>query len=385
MTNLPVPVIGEAQLLLEKLVARPPQCGPCRVNRQLVLYGAGNMGRLAADLLQRLQIPVEYAVDRSPPADRMLAGRIPVIKPDEVPREHLATHLIGVCVVFAPYGQIHWELANMGWRHIVPFYDIAETYVDRVPMGNGWFSGPLEAGEKARIDQVLSCWDDDHSRAAHLQFLAWRLHREEWYFPDAPVTIDNRFFIPPVLNSLRPDEFFVDAGAYRGTVIRRFIHETNGKFRGIAAIEPDRENVSHLRSLVAQSVNSAITLHECALGRSEGTAPFRHGLDMGSRLDSKASENVHVFRLDDLYLPLSFIKLHVEGGEYDALLGGLRSLRDNRPLLAVTVYHSRDGLWKIPHLLMSELENYAFYFRLHAWCGTGGVMYGIPRERSAKN
>jgi hypothetical protein len=28
------------------------------------------------------------------------------------------------------------------------------------------------------------------------------------------------------------------------------------------------------------------------------------------------------------------------------------------------------------------LPNYRFFFRAHSWCGTGGVVYAIPKERS---
>jgi hypothetical protein len=30
---------------------------------------------------------------------------------------------------------------------------------------------------------------------------------------------------------------------------------------------------------------------------------------------------------------------------------------------------------------MDALPRYRFLFRLDSWCGTGGVVYGIPEER----
>lgn len=40
----------------------------------------------------------------------------------------------------------------------------------------------------------------------------------------------------------------------------------------------------------------------------------------------------------------SFIKLHLEGGELDALKGGQQSLTRRRPIVVATVYHNDDGI-----------------------------------------
>ncbi len=384
MVALPLPDTAAASRLLDQLVLQSPESGPCPIDRPLVLYGAGKMGHLAADLLRRLDFPVEYAVDRSPPPNRLLDNRIPVIKPEEVPREHRSTHRIAVCVVFSPFDPIRAALEEMGWLHITPFYDIAEAYIERVPMGNGWFSGPLDPVETEEMRLILSRWGDDYSRAAHMQFLAWRMHRQEWSFSEAPVTIDNRFFIEPVRHLLGKEEFFLDAGAYRGTVTKEFLKITGGECTGVLAIEPDSDNVHKLRKELLQPPLSSIKkvkVLQCALGEVPGSHPFQGKLELASRLDGFGSQTVEVCTLDEINPPATFAKLHLEGGEMGALLGGIHWLRNHRPLLTVTLYHNRDGLWKIPEFLMENLHGYRFLLRVHAWCGTGVVLYGIPEER----
>ena len=72
--------------------------------------------------------------------------------------------------------------------------------------------------------EVLKLWDDDVSRAHHLQFLAWRRLREEWTFESAPLPDCSRFFIPEVTR--RPAhqrEFLLDAGAHHGSVTEAFL------------------------------------------------------------------------------------------------------------------------------------------------------------------
>ncbi|SMF96418.1 methyltransferase, FkbM family [Methylomagnum ishizawai] len=381
LTALPTP--SAALGLLERLPAPPPGLGPCPVDRPLVLYGAGKLGELAADMFAALGIDIAYAVDRAPPPSGLLGGRIPVLTPDQVPSRHKSSVLLAVCVVTAPYRPLHDVLAASGWRRIRPVYDVLEAYADRLPMGNGWFAGPLSAMDRACIVPVLAQWEDDTSRAAHLQILAWRCLRQEWTFDGAPVQLDDRYFIPPMLAALGPQEHCLDAGAWDGTASQQFLRRTGGACQTLTAIEPDPDNARRLRGWVAglpAELAARVRVLEYALGAEDGACAFAQGHGMASRLMAGAAGTTCVRALDGLDLPCTFAKLHLEGGELAALAGGLDFLRRNRPKLAVTVYHSRDGLWRIPALLMEGLGNYRFYLRLHGWCGTGAVAYAIPRE-----
>lgn len=385
MSILALPDRVSALGLLQGLTDRAPTVGPRRVDKPLILYGAGNLGRLAAELLALLGIPVAYAIDCSPPADGLLLGRIPVIRPEEAPAGHYESHQVAVCVVLAPYTPILEYLNAMGWSHIAPFYDVAEAYANAVPMGNGWFAGELGRPDSDAIASVLQAWDDDISRAAHLQFLAWRLHREEWIFDGAPVNTQDRYFPDLIRSRLGENEVFLDAGAYLGDVVLRFDEISGGRFSEIIAVEADPANNTALRQRLADFTRrhpqKGLRIFDCALGRENRSAAFCSELGMGSRLFAGGRETVETRCLDNLYLSFSFAKLHLEGGELDALAGGIESLRRNRPMLAVTTYHNRDGLHAIPWLLMTHLEAYRFFLRTHAWCGTGVVLYAIPEER----
>ena len=65
-----------------------------------------------------------------------------------------------------------------------------------------------------------------------------------------------------------------------------------------------------------------------------------------------------------------------------ALKGAQQTLLDCRPIVAATVYHNDDGIWRTADWLMKTLADYRFLFRNHSWCGTGAVIYAIPREGS---
>ena len=112
------------------------------------------------------------------------------------------------------------------------------------------------------------------------------------------------------------------------------------------------------------------------------TAPFHDGLDYASQLSDTGRMRVTTRPLDALGLSPSFIKLHLEGAELAALKGARQTLLSSRPVVAATVYHNADGIWRTPLWLMETLPDYQFLFRAHSWCGTGAVIYAIPDERT---
>ena len=375
-----------ARQLLREIAKRPASFVPRKVNKQLILYGAGSLGKMAKEYFERLGIPVLYVVDANPDLHRRAPywEGVDISGTEDVPTELRECALLAICVATVPFSQVSAPLKEQGWRDVVPFYDIAEAYRDRHPLSNGWYCGVLSEGDIYGIESVLARWEDDVSRAHHLQFIAWHGLREDWFFDDAPVTTDDRYFIPQVLSVLNDDEVFVDIGAHHGEVSIRFLDIVKNQYKEVFAIEPDVENFSRLRSRLEEHMSAErenIHLLPYALGATTDEERFYQGLDYASQFNELGQTAVEVRCLDDLLLPATFVKIHIEGWEAGAISGGLETIINNRPILTVTSYHNRQGLWNLPAQIMTCLDNYAYYFRLHSWHGTGGVIYAIPVER----
>ena len=383
MRQLLLPDTTIASFLLQEIFSGEPAQPPHDDVSSVVLYGAGELGRLALNFLTHVGVTVEFALDRAARDGDLLGGKVVVYRLEQSPG--LDNHLILVTTVNVPYSEISEQLKKRGLMRVLPFYDYALQFADRHPLNNGWFSGPLTIDDQMNITKVMAGFGDAHSRAAYLQFLAWRVMREDWVFDDAIVFNGDRFFIGPILEILSDEECFLDVGAYDGRAFLNFLTVTREKFNLALLIEPDEKNFHSLEQItkkLAPEIMQKITLLKGALSSASGKLPFAQGFDFASRIWDIKQNEVEVFKLDDLDFPVSFIKMHIEGGEYEALNGGLTFIKDHRPILAITVYHNRDGLWKIPILLQETLSKYIFVFRMHSWCGTGAVIYGIPRERS---
>ncbi len=380
------PDLKTACRLLRVIAGRPVLFTARKVDKQLILYGAGNLGKMAREYFERLGISFLFVVDAKPELyrrDPFWAG-VDILGIQDVSIELKECALLAICVVTAPFSQVSAPLKEQGWRDVVPFYDIAEAYRDRHPLSNGWNSGTLSEGDICGIESVLSRWEDDISRAHHLQFIAWHSLREELFFDNAPVTTHDRYFIPQVLRALHDNEVFVDIGAHHGEVIIRFMEAVKNKFKEIYAIEADGENFGKLRNCLEKNISGEkrkIYLLECAFGSAVDKKRFCYKLGYASQFSELGQTEVSVKALDDMSIPATFIKIHIEGWERSAISGGLETIITNRPILTVTSYHNRDGLWTLPAQIMTCLDNYVYYFRLHSWHGTGGVIYAIPRER----
>jgi FkbM family methyltransferase len=379
-----LPDAAGARRLLRELAAPAVDLGPFSTEAPIALYGAGNLGRMARDFLDTVGRPFDLVIDRNAAGLRnepyWWAHR--VMAPGAVPDDIKRSHVVLVTVATAEYVPVEAALRDEGFEQIVPFYDFAEGFRQVHPLSNGWFAGPISERDQAMIGRVLDGYADDVSRAHHLQFLAWRRLRQEWTFDDAPVTGGDRFFIPEVIAVLGNDEVFVDAGAHHGNVIDAFTARTNGRFESIVAVEPDAANRARLLAYIEATMpgDDRIAVLNCALGSVAGEARFHAGLGYASQLSATGRDSVRVAKLDDL-TAASFVKLHLEGGELDALKGGREMLTRDRPIVAATVYHDDDGIWRTPLWLMETLSHYRFLFRLHSWCGTGAVIYAIPEER----
>ena len=352
----------------------------------LVLYGAGNLGRMAYAYFEAVGVHVHAVIDQE--AETLRAdpawSKIELFTPEEAPSELKQTAQLAVCVATTAFVPLAASLRDAGWAFVVPFYDLTESLRDKHPLCNGWTFASLSSDDLAATLDVLGIWSDDVSRAHHLQFLAWHIGREEWCFEDAPVIGGDRFFIPPVVASLSTDTVFFDGGAHHGSVTADFIQRTNGQFASIAAVEPDTQNRAVLEDTIARLAPESaarIAVHSFALDSKGHERRFHDGYGYASQLGSSGNRRVQTRSIDSLGLSPSLIKLHLEGGELNALRGAIDTMTTHRPIVTATTYHNDDGIWRTPQFLMRTLKDYRHLMRVHSWCGTGAVVYAIPVER----
>lgn len=384
------PSSADAVSILEKIAKRPKKIKARKINKKLAIYGAGKLGRMAIEYLDSIGIKPDIVIDSNLDIvlNDMYWNDKNVISPDEVSDVIRASYMLVVSIVTLPFEMLAGELAKNGWIDIVPFYDVTEAYKDLHPLSNGWILEDFSKIDLEQTQEVLRTWGDDVSRAHHLQFLAWHKFHEDWMFSDAPIVHENRYFIPEIIGAMGQEEYFLDVGAHMGEVTENFLERTQSNFNGICMIEPDYKSYAKIKEKFFIDGNKRykdVQLLSYAVAEFGGKKLFYSGLGYASQLSYMGADMVSVTTIDRLKLEPTFIKLHLEGAELDALKGAVETIKSFEPILAVTTYHNYLGVWQLPMWLINQTRSmglsYKFFLRLHGWCGTGAVLYAIPNRR----
>lgn len=75
-----------------------------------------------------------------------------------------------------------------------------------------------------------------------------------------------------------------------------------------------------------------------------------------------------------------FIKMDIEGAEMSALQGGIKTIQQCRPQLAISIYHSDSDFINIPLYLNEHLKDYFFRLGHYSPRMSETVLYAIPKE-----
>ena len=231
--------------------------------------------------------------------------------------------------------------------------------------------------------RASALWADEASRNEYLAQVRWRLRLD---FDGLSSPVSHAQYFPDDLFRLSEDEVFVDCGAYDGDSLRDFAARLPG-FKGeFIAVEPDPNNLQSLEKFVAalpESWRSRVTILPTALGARRETVHFAAIGLASSGVSPAGTLEVETVPLDEILEGSrpTFIKMDIEGAEFDALEGARRLIEQALPILAICVYHQPDHLWRIPLLIDSFSEQYRFFLRPHNEEGWDLVCYAIPRSR----
>lgn len=189
---------------------------------------------------------------------------------------------------------------------------------------------------------------------------------------------------------VRSEEVFLDGGAFDLSTSLEFAYFTKDTFRKIAAFEPDPvcyEIAEDNLLFFSKEARKRIHLFSWGLSDHNGIIPFERSAVLGnSRITDQSEENIEIQRIDDIpeCQDATFIKLHVEGHELQALSGARNLIIQNRPILAISCYHNLEELAAIPVLLKQLVPGYKLYMRHYSTGTSESVLYAIPPAEAAK-
>ena len=74
---------------------------------------------------------------------------------------------------------------------------------------------------------------------------------------------------------------------------------------------------------------------------------------------------------------VTFIKMDIEGAEYPALQAAEEVIKNDKPKLAIAVYHCPEDILRIPELILQYNPNYRLYLRHYSPFENETILYAI--------
>lgn len=163
----------------------------------------------------------------------------------------------------------------------------------------------------------------------------------------------------------------VDVGAYTGDSILDFVDTYGAKSYKKAycyeitleVLEQMKDNLSGFKNIIYK--NKAV--------KSKNGRVF---LDGNGDPSSNRTARSGIFTLESVSLDedikekIDLIKMDIEGDELSALKGAKNHIKEDSPVLLISIYHKNEHLWQIAKFISSVNKNYKYFLRYY-----GGNLY----------
>lgn len=191
-------------------------------------------------------------------------------------------------------------------------------------------------------------------------------------------SLDN-YVIEGICEAASGDVVF-DIGAFDGLTSKKFAGKV-GKNGVVYAVEANPVQAANLEREVESYPNIRVVPY-AFYDRTEKLPISDNGA--GSQLHA-GNLSADALPLDDYVIQnkidkIDFIKMDIEGAELRALLGGVQTIKEHRPKMALCIYH-KDGhdLLAIPLFVKKLNLGYRFYVRKFSMTSSETVLFCVPR------
>lgn len=356
--------------------------------QSLVLYGAGNLGRMVLRGLRSHGLDALAFADANPALWGKEIEGLRVLSPDEAVRKYGNGAAFVVCVWNSdPHHGVQsilTRLKTMGAGQVFPFISLLWKCSGMLLPHYSLDAPYTYLAHRDELRLVYNSLEDEASRAQFVGELELRIRGS---FAGLPPPCETVQYFPRNLFRLSADECFVDCGAYDGDTIRVFVKESNGSFRRIIAFEADPGNFSRLQDYVRNCLEfrGRIKIHQTAVAKAAGVLRFAATAGIDAAVSPQGENIVSCIKLDKALSAESptMIKMDVEGSELDALEGAAGVIASHEPLLAVCIYHRPEHFWRIPLWLKNAEPEARIYLRSYSVDCWESVCYAVPPGRSA--
>ncbi|NLZ45463.1 MAG: FkbM family methyltransferase [Clostridiales bacterium] len=222
------------------------------------------------------------------------------------------------------------------------------------PFTKEYLKGNFEKAKK-----VYNLLADDFSKKVFQNLISYKITGDIKYLREVTTDPDEAY---NNILMLEKDSTYVDLGAYNGDTVREFLSYTNGSYKEIYAVEPNKRNFRKL-SEATGDLKNCFCINGVAWSSSGEILFSKEGGRM-ARVDEKGVLTACV-SVDDVLNDKKpdYIKYDVEGAEKQAVQGSEKTISEFSPKLCVALYHRLEDLFDLPLQINEINSNYKFYIR----------------------
>lgn len=329
---------------------------------KVVLFGAGALGTRAYETIKE-DMKIEALADNN---TDLIGKRIAkyddliVLAPEELENQKGEIFVI-VIAMARHYNTIEAQLKEKGIRAITYMeYVLAKKFIELEYVYN----------------ELLQ---DEESKKTYLSVILGYLKNDLSYLKK--VYVRNQYFEVPEFSVPVAGDVFVDCGAYVGDSIETYLATQYGIVDKVYAFEPTEKCCIAMRYRMERLAKEwaleeeKLIIEQKVVGLKNGVEYFSKTKDANTANAVADKKNNGTVELESVSLDMyfenkqekpTFIKADVEGSELDLLLGAKNIITQNKPRLAICVYHKIDDLFRLPILIKKYNPEYKMELRHHS-------------------
>lgn len=344
-------------------------------NKRVILYGAGIDGIKVLTESGKYQVDVIAFFDIRANLIKNIKG-IPVVKPDfNIVTENEKAD-IPVILTVKPFNlrneAIIKTLFELGYKNIIKATDLFDFYS---------FT-KTDISEFDRINSsIIECaqlLEDETSYKIYKGFIA--SHATKRYDTFSTPTQNIKYFDSD-FGENKGYQRYIDCGAFSGDTLKD-LNKLKGKVEKAALFESDLSTFKELLKTIGSESRiyaEEMSLYPCGVWSDTVKLRANNGMGLNSHISDDGDDIIQCVALDQVLKGFSptFIKMDVEGAEYQALTGAKNIIAESRPTMVISLYHDLRDIWELPLFINSWDLRYKFYIRAYGNGGNATMLYAF--------
>lgn len=224
-----------------------------------------------------------------------------------------------------------------------------------------------------RYEKLYADLYDEESKETLESIINFRLNREIDFLKDFRFRLNEQYFESFI--KLENNPTFVDGGGFDGGTSKQFASEYSD-YETIYYFEPNDVSMKNSSENLSNIKN--VKFFKKGLWNKTEVVYFDNTLGSASKISKSGKDYIETVSLDEVVKSkVNFIKMDIEGAECKALEGARETIIQNKPVLAICVYHNQKDFLNVPDYVLSLNSEYKIYLRHYTNGVFETVMYFV--------